>query len=537
MKNKILLILLLIFAVALFLRLYQLGTNPEALNWDEAALGYNSYSLLKTAKDEYGHKLPLLLRSYDDYKPAIYSYFSIPFIYIWGLNIASTRFVSAFFGALMVFSMYIFVRNIFSSKRAGIIAALFTSVAPVFLFYSRIAMEANLSLSIFTFGLALITYKKNLKKFILGALFLILSAYTYYSARYLVPIVIFVATLQLKSLPLRKKMLLLSLCGLLYLPIIYYTLSPLYNSRFGRVFLFSDPSRLTGYNIKVSDLSILPRGITKAYYYLLDITGRYLSYFNPFVIFSKSPSNDSYTVRDIGTFNLFELPFCLVGVYYYLKKIKKFNSVFWATLIFGALPAALTIDWLTPLRATLLWPFYIGLSAYGVVKIIDFKTIKTRSFLLFNFLGWVFYAAFILEIVFVYRNYAYYGYYQYGFAQSVPYVNKLISQEKYDSVVIDSPHGQPHMFYLFFSAYPPEVYQKETAWRDTDYSIRTNFDFGPYTFRDIYWPKDRQLKNTLFIGDLSSLPTDQIENTQGAKILKDFYTPDNNVAFRVVEKD
>ncbi|KKQ38117.1 MAG: hypothetical protein US53_C0001G0022 [Candidatus Woesebacteria bacterium GW2011_GWA1_37_7] len=47
-------ILLLIILLAAFLRFWKLGSYP-ALNADEAAIGYNAYSLLETGKDEHGN--------------------------------------------------------------------------------------------------------------------------------------------------------------------------------------------------------------------------------------------------------------------------------------------------------------------------------------------------------------------------------------------------------------------------------------------------------------------------------------------------
>ncbi len=55
-------ILCLIILLSLILRFYQLGKNPPSLDWDETAHGYNAYSILKTGRDEYGNKLPLLFR-------------------------------------------------------------------------------------------------------------------------------------------------------------------------------------------------------------------------------------------------------------------------------------------------------------------------------------------------------------------------------------------------------------------------------------------------------------------------------------------
>src|SRR5512142_864595 len=88
-KNFLFLILILILAG--FLRLWQLGQAPPSPDWDEAALGYNAYSILKTGRDEYGTKFPLTLRSYDDYKPPLYAYITIPSVAVFGLNVWSVR--------------------------------------------------------------------------------------------------------------------------------------------------------------------------------------------------------------------------------------------------------------------------------------------------------------------------------------------------------------------------------------------------------------------------------------------------------------
>src|SRR6266852_41358 len=92
------LILIFIIIIAATLRLWQLGSVPPSPDWDEAALGYNAYAILHTGKDEYGKFLPIVLRSFDDYKPALYAYLVIPSVQIFGLNLFAVRFPSAVFG-------------------------------------------------------------------------------------------------------------------------------------------------------------------------------------------------------------------------------------------------------------------------------------------------------------------------------------------------------------------------------------------------------------------------------------------------------
>src|SRR3989344_7027051 len=100
--------LFLILILGGVLRFFWLHRSPPSLNWDETALGYNAYSLLKTGKDEYGHPFPLALRSFDDYKPSLYAYSTIPFIKLFGLNEISVRFLSALSGlASLVFIFFI----------------------------------------------------------------------------------------------------------------------------------------------------------------------------------------------------------------------------------------------------------------------------------------------------------------------------------------------------------------------------------------------------------------------------------------------
>ncbi|PJC80059.1 hypothetical protein CO009_02840, partial [Candidatus Shapirobacteria bacterium CG_4_8_14_3_um_filter_35_11] len=66
MPTKIKLILIILLAVAL--RFWNINSLPS-LNPDEAALGYNAYSLLLTGKDEHGQAWPIHFKSFGDYKP------------------------------------------------------------------------------------------------------------------------------------------------------------------------------------------------------------------------------------------------------------------------------------------------------------------------------------------------------------------------------------------------------------------------------------------------------------------------------------
>ncbi|MEK7169074.1 MAG: 4-amino-4-deoxy-L-arabinose transferase, partial [Patescibacteria group bacterium] len=112
-KKLVLILISLIIILAGVLRIYQLGNVPPSPDWDEVALGYDAYSIIHTGKDEFGKFLPVVLRSFDDYKPALYAYFIIPAIFMFDLTTFAVRFPSAVFGIVSVLAVFLLIREIF----------------------------------------------------------------------------------------------------------------------------------------------------------------------------------------------------------------------------------------------------------------------------------------------------------------------------------------------------------------------------------------------------------------------------------------
>ncbi|MEK7127671.1 MAG: glycosyltransferase family 39 protein, partial [Patescibacteria group bacterium] len=180
MKTKIILILIILLAIVL--RFWDLGKNPPGINLDEAAIGYNAYSILKTGRDEYGQLLPLQFRSLDDYKPPLYIYLTVPSVAVFGLNEFSVRLPSAILGVLAVVLTFFLAREMFN-ERVAVITALLLAISPWHLQFTRTAYETG-SLAFFTTG-GLLLFLWGLKKrpwLILSAVFFGLELYLYQAA-------------------------------------------------------------------------------------------------------------------------------------------------------------------------------------------------------------------------------------------------------------------------------------------------------------------------------------------------------------------
>lgn len=112
--KKILIIIILVLAAVL--RFNQLDNLP-ALNADEAAIGYNAYSLLQTGRDEHGHFWPIHFESFGDWKPGLFFYIVLPFIAVFGLNEWAVRIPGALLGVATVLVIYLLVRELFPKQK------------------------------------------------------------------------------------------------------------------------------------------------------------------------------------------------------------------------------------------------------------------------------------------------------------------------------------------------------------------------------------------------------------------------------------
>ena len=137
----------LVLLIAIVLRSWQLGSVPPSPDWDETALGYNAYSLIRTGMDEYGTRWPLVFRSFDDYKPPLYVYLTIPAVAAFGLETWVVRLPSVVMGVLAVMGTYMLVRELFYREKKRDLLALLSmgllAISPWHIQFSRIAFEAN----------------------------------------------------------------------------------------------------------------------------------------------------------------------------------------------------------------------------------------------------------------------------------------------------------------------------------------------------------------------------------------------------------
>lgn len=460
-RHKIILVVILVLAGGV--RLWGLHISPPSLNWDEAALGYNAYSLWTTGQDEYGYRWPLSLRSFDDYKPPLYAYLTAPVVGIRGLNEFNTRFVSAVAGLGSVLLLYLITKKIAGEPEA-IAAAGLSAINPWSIYFSRGAFEANLSL---TLVLGIVYLVLN-KKFLTAAILAGVNTLAYHSAKiYLWPILGWIG----------------------------------WKSRSGKVWLamaaaiaiFSVPIWLGSGLARLRSTSILKlyRETGSIYLFTGEIVNRYLSYFSPANLFVRGSNEPNQKVVGFAPFYTWEVIVFVLGLGTILSKWQQ-NKFLLAGLAIAPLPAIITWSWFAPIRVL---PLLAGITIVNAIGIVSLW--KKSQAITAGVGAWAIVQAILFGLtIFIYSPYKDYGDWQWGFREVAAEIG--LDWRKYDRIVWETGQAQPYIFVLYYLKIPPAEYHQLLPRRD--------YDFGKFEFRKIYWPDDQNLKNTLFIGGVYSLP-------------------------------
>lgn len=540
--------LIVIVFIAAVLRLWNLGSVPPSLTWDEASLGYNAYSLLLTGRDEYGALLPLNLKSFGDYKPAVYSYVDIPFVAILGLTEVAVRLPSALFGIGMVVLVYFVIKKWFDNELLGLLVAGMLAISPLALQFSRPAYEANIALFFNILACYLFTKAlKNSKLYIWVALLFAISLFTYQSSRLFVPTLAFVLWWVYRKEIIWNRNFKLGLGLFISLvAVVGFLLLGLGQAKRLEVTSYFSYSRSPESIQQISTEDNLPTlGMQfqflhgEWFSYVRGLFERYLIYFSPKQMFIQGDPSPRHRVPDLGVLYYFSLFLVPAGFIYLISQKKRESNLILLWLLLAPLPGVLSRDLFTMLRSyNMLFPLVV-LEGAGLwwwwqkVRPFSWRWLAVGLAAILMIVNITIY----LDRYFVHAPIEYSSGWVYGSKQAVEEINKLTEIKKYDHILMSDTYGQPYIYYLFYTQYPPSEFQKVARLDQPNVDTGTVRETGDIYFRHIYWPADKGMKNTLFIGSIEELPDKDIIGVPGYTILGQVNFLDGLPAFRMVESN
>lgn len=536
--QQVLFFLLLITILAVVLRFYKLGEIPMSLSWDEAAQGYNAYSLGITGKDEFGRFLPLdYLESFGDFKPVLYTYTALLSVKVFGLNEFATRFPSAFFGTLTVFLVFFLVNELFfRQKNKQIIALLssfFLAISPWHIQMSRAAYEANLGLFEVVLGIWLFMkgFRDKSKYLILSAVPFSLVFYTFNSTRAFLPFFLLSILLLYSNRWQEKRYYLFAFIFVFQLCLIAVTphlLSPQAALRFKEVNIFSDikPIEISNQRMSLDGETNLSKIVhNRRWMFFQEFLRHYLDNLNFRFLFLNGDPNPKFSLQDVGQEYLLHLPFFLLGLLFAIRLYSQESKLIFLWLFIGLLPAATARE--TPhalriLQTLPLWQIIIALGIYHF-----FASFKFKKYILIIYV-------FLLIFNFTYYLHNYYSHYpkefagewQYGYKEAVQFSQENYS--KYDRIVITDSIGRPYIYVLFYAKYSPLLFKEKASVERDAFGFVKIKSFDKYIFGGPEINKPEIGKKTLYFVSSN-------ENLTDRRLLKNINLPNGRTVLKVYE--
>jgi len=461
--------LALVCTAAFALRLYKLGDIPAGLFCDEAANGYNAWSLLHYGQDEHGKTFPLFIWSFFAFKYPLYIYPSMLWTGLLGLTELSTRMQAAVYGTATVAVAFLIGRQLFRPT-AGLAAAVFLAVLPWHVHFSRIAF--SLIGFPFWFGLGFYFLARALgaagrrRDWLLAAFFLGACVYSYAISQAIVPLLLLAVVLLFPDVLWRRRgdVLLAALVGLL-------TIGP---------FLVFQYRYLRQATIYTNQISVF--GSDKPLRERLEIVfEQHLpQYFNRQFLFEQGDPILRHGVRNQGVLYAAMLPWMVIGALAALLRRGRVAKLLFVWLLLYPLGASMA--WETPsasrsILGTLIFALLAGIgidSAAAVLQRLPRLWLRVPPILaLLGFAAWQMapqVQAYLHRYFVEYPTYAAVGIegFQYGYRD----LFRLIKQWRrpkdrvlQSTTVVNSPY----IFGLFYGDGSPPVRRSE--WGDAELDI------------------------------------------------------------------
>ncbi len=531
-------ILIAILALAAILRFWSLGNVPPSASLDEASIGYNAYSVLKTGGDEYGEFPFISQRGYDDFRRSTYLFLVVPFVALFDLNVISVRLPAVILSILTVWVTYHIVLLLFSkrsefSSNVALLASFLLAISPWHIYISRLGHESNAYLSFFVFGVLFFLQgerNKSKVRILLSIIFFTLSMISYYAGQVFIPLLViglfFIFRKNLLSIITsdKKVLILFFAFAVLLVPIFWVIFSPKALVRFQGTSTFKPEAhskefakRVELRNKAVESNDIVGTIIYNRHLFPVQVFFEgYIAHFKPQWLFTNS-SSEQFKVPNMGLLYLWEIPFIAIGIAALLfSRVldRQAKKLIFLWFFLAPLPAAIATQAPHAMRSYNFlptWQIFTALGlAYLFYKLPKFKILTLSVFALLI----------LVSVSTLYKNYFIVfpkeesKSFQYALSKTIPYV--LSRQKNYQKVVFSNKDSlyQSYMFYLFYSKYDPKLYQNQGGTISGGFSEKHSFDnlfFEPINFKE-----DNRSKGTLYVGN----PNEFSKNINPIKIFR-----------------
>jgi len=469
-KNLILATQLVLF-VGILIRTISLS-YPEGVFADEAIGGYDTWCLANYGVDHHLNPYPVYFRSWGSGQSALYGYFALPFVKLFGLSTPVFRLPMALWSSIAIIIFYWSLRQTQKDTIFIFLITLLVVISPWHIMMSRWALDCNLSPDFMLIGVSFIlvlfgnksSFKKNLIYLFLAFTFFALVAYSYGISWFMLPlfcILIIGYSLWKKKITVGQ----IFICGvwtiLILIPLILFAF-----------LLFSDGEQFQLGPITITELKAGRHHTTT----LLGTDQPFLAILSygkmaARLLFLGDDLLKWNSIRYWGQFyNLLAIPFIIYCFYNYIKR-KNFTSIdsIFIIWLISVLPILVLVEpnvnhW------NLLWfplTYFLAKSIY--LFVVKYPRKKIITYIAIGLLG----VSFCIKYFTTYSQNQSSGFTT-GVEEIVSYTSRMDLEKIY------YPNHIVYAVTLFYEPINPEQYNKIK--KRTGSSAIEYYDYGKYIF-------------------------------------------------------
>lgn len=370
MRNKIFLLLILFFTFLLYY--WKLNSNPAGFFADEASVGIDAMSILKSGRDRHGEFLPLFFQGFNFDNVSPYQvYLTVPFVGLLGLNEMAVRSAPVFWSIIEIIIFYLLLKKIIPTKFA-LFGTAFLSINPWHFHISRINMGDYYSWSLLTLVSLFFLTKaiKSEKKllYILFSFFLGLATYSYSPARLITPILFFLIFIVFVCQRKNKKIIFLILVSY------FITIIPFINFHINNPHSFQRIKDTVGVDVRAKSFSI------KQIKFPNNFFNKYIAHYSDAFLYKYGDTDypgqfiKRHSISGIGLFYPYQKWLILAGFFWLIYKIFKTKNAAFIFILFLLLLFPLS-DSLTSELTPYATRSYLGVLPFNILNALGIYTV------------------------------------------------------------------------------------------------------------------------------------------------------------------
>ncbi|EOH96120.1 hypothetical protein UAY_03030 [Enterococcus moraviensis ATCC BAA-383] len=511
-------VLFIILCVGLLVRYFNIGELP-GLQIDEAMSGYDTWALANYGTDSALNSWPIYLIGYGTGPNALYSYLSLPFVKIMGLNLISTRLAMLSLSSITLLVVMWTLLKLKIPRYLSLAIFFVLTISPWHIMISRFGLDANVAPHLLLLAFCFIQLgiealgKRKMIFYSFSVFLLGLTAYAYIATWYFLPIflvLILIYFMKNHLIDTKQMILLMAILVVTILPILLFAFIQYFGEESISIFGITFPkligSQNTGQTILFQEdfLSALVENLKRIVVFII--------YGGDGLIFSSIPGF-GFIYNLAGVF--------LVGIG--LRKINQENTHFSKiTLLWfwSCIPLILIVVPVVHHWNVILFPMTI-IMGYGLYALYSFEKVEVFQS-----------SVSVLTILFVLFLFNYTSKYKeeqqdstYMAPTTLGDVLTVGNEKKLETIYVDRSSFKQlknwtFIFFRFYDPISPEAYQ---ATRDTPYDRLENMTIKHYG-RYVFLEDGEKIEDTEgSVGYLGHSGTDLDELEE----LKDFETYEN----------